>query len=263
MLGQHPNIAAGLETYWFDIDWNDLCGENSRERFRRLAAFYSRDLAELEEVAQRSADVGAFLTTLFDDYARGQGKTRWAEKTPGNIIHAARLFQLWPTATLIHVVRDPRDVLASLRQAQKWDEPEYFADMWCSFFGVADQLKQAPPWSDGQFLEIRYEDLVTDPETVMRVVVGFVGEPWHPAAGKFEGKPGEFEIVLKATGKASTTLDRLRRPIHQSRVGMFPQVLTTIELDRVEARVAAAGLGDLYRCVIAKTSQRVSVAEQR
>jgi hypothetical protein len=111
-------------------------------------------------------------------------------------------------------------------------------------------------------LEIRYEDLVSDPETVMRGVIDFIGEPWHPAAGKFEGKGDEFDIVLKATGKASTTLDRLRRPIEQSRVGLFPQVLTRAELDRVEARVAAAGLGDLYQRVIAETPLPVHVAAQ-
>ena len=30
MLGQHPNIAAGLETYWFDIDWDDLVGREEQ-----------------------------------------------------------------------------------------------------------------------------------------------------------------------------------------------------------------------------------------
>jgi hypothetical protein len=213
-------------------------------------------------LAAQSPDVGAFLTTLFDDHARREGKSRWAEKTPGNIIHAARLFQLWPHATLIHIVRDPRDVLASLRQAKKWDDPDYFADMWCKFLGAAEKAKQDPPWRQSQFLEIRYEDLVVDPETVMRGVIDFVGETWHPAAGKFEGKADEFDIVLKATGKASTTLDRLRRPIHQSRVGLFAQVLTAAELDRVTARVAAAGLGDLYRRIIAETPHQMSVAAQ-
>ena len=122
--------------------------------------------------------------------------------------------------------------------------------------------KQTPPWGQGQFLEIRYEDLVTNPETVMRAVIDFIGEDWHAAAGKFEGKADEFDIVLKATGKASTTLDRLRRPIEQSRVGLFPQVLTAAELDRVASRVAEAGWGDLYQRVIADTPQLASVAAQ-
>ena len=262
MLGQHPNIAAGLETYWFDIDWADLAGENSRERLRRLAVFYSRDLPELEQLAAQSPNVGAFLTELFDDYVRKQGKARWAEKTPGNIIHAHRLFQLWPNAKLIHVVRDPRDVFASHRQAKKWDDPAYFADMWCKFFGAAEKAKQAPPWGKDQFLEIRYERLVTNPETVMRGIIDVIGEPWHPAAGRFEGKADEFDIVLKVTGKASTTLDRLRRPIEQGRIGLWPQVLPASELEYVHARIAAAGLGDVYERVIAETPLSVHVAAQ-
>src|SRR5262245_5446714 len=262
MLGQHPNIAAGLETYWFDIDWNDLAGENARERFRRLAVYYERDQARIERLALQSPDVGTFLTTLLDDDAYRRGKSRWAEKTPGNIVHAARLFQLWPNATLIHIVRDPRDVLASLRRTKKMDDPDFFADMWCKFLGGAEQAKQAPPWGNGQFMEIRYEQLVADPQTAMRGVIAFIGEKWHPASGNFEGKTDEFNIVLKATGKASATLDSLRRPIDSSRVGGFSYVLTTAELDRVEARIAAAGFGELYRRLIAETPQSVNVTVQ-
>ena len=260
ILGQHPNIAAGLETYWFDIDWDNLSAEKNRERLRRLAVFYSRDLRNIEQMAAQSPNVGAFLTQLFDDYARKQGKGRWAEKTPGNIIHAQRLFQLWPTAKLIHIVRDPRDVLASLRQTKKWDDPDHFADMWCTFFAAAGKAKQAR--SEGQFLEIRYERLVNNPETVMRGVIDFIGEPWHPAVGTFEGKADEFDIVLKATGKASTTLDRLRRPIGQDRVGLFPRFVTGTELERVHARVTAAGLGNVYDRIIAETSLPVHAAAQ-
>jgi hypothetical protein len=112
-------------------------------------------------------------------------------------------------------------------------------------------------------MEIRYERLVADPETVMRCVIAFIDEPWHPAAGKFEGKADEFDIVLKATGRASTTLDSLRRPINQSRVGVFPDVLTDAELARVEARVAAAGFGDLYRRIVAGTPYPMNMAAQR
>jgi hypothetical protein len=262
MLGQHPNIAAGLETYWFDIAWNDLAGNDARERLRRLAVFYARDQVEIEGLAAESPDVGTFLTTLLDEHARRQGKSRWAEKTPGNIVHATQLFHLWPKATLIHIVRDPRDVLASLRQTKKMDDPDYFADMWCKFLGGAEKAKQAPPWGDGQYMEIRYEHLVTDPEAVMRDVITFVGEKWHPAAGKFDGKGDEFDIVLRATGKASTTLDSLRRPINRSRVGVFSHVLTTAELDRVDARIAAAGFGDLYRRIIAETPHPMNAAAQ-
>src|SRR5262245_46987852 len=178
MLGQHPNIAAGLETYWFDIDWDDLSAKNSKERLYRLAAYSARELSELEAMAAQSANVGVFLSRLLDDYARKQGKGRWAEKTPGNIIHAQRLFDLWPDAKLIHIVRDPRDVFASRRQARKWDDPDYFAEIWCSFFGAAEKAKQAPSWAKDQFLEIRYEDLVMAPERTMRAVIALVNEAW-------------------------------------------------------------------------------------
>ncbi len=253
MLGQHPHIATGLETYWFDIDWNELEGANSKERLRRIAAFYQIDNDEAEALARCSADVRAFLDELLGRHARVQGKRRWAEKTPGNVIYARRLFSLWPEAGLIHVVRDPRDVLASLRQARKWDDPDYFASMWCKFFGAVEEAKADPPWPEGNFAEIRYEELVTRPEQVMRRVIEFAGEPWHSDVSRFNGKTDDFDIVLQHTGKASTTLDRLRHPLEQGRVGLWSQVLTPEELDYVYERVKGEGLGQVYCRVIAET----------
>jgi hypothetical protein len=261
MLGQHPHIAAGLETYWFDIDWSDLSGENSKERLRRIAAYYSREMSELESMAAQSPTVGVFLTKLLDDHARREGKPRWAEKTPGNIIHAQRMFDLWPNAKLIHIVRDPRDIFASRRQAKKWDDPDYFAELWCSFFGPTETAKQTPPWNKDQFLEIRYEDLVTAPEQTMRAVVALIDEPWNPAVAEFEGRSEDYDIVLKVTGKANTTLDRLRRPIELGRVGLWPHVVPASELEHIRARVTAAGLGDVYERVIAETPAMQGAAE--
>ena len=64
------------------------------------------------------------------------------------------------------------------------------------------------------------------PERTMRAVIALVNEAWDPAVAEFEGKPDDFEIVLQVTGKANTTLDRLRRPIEQGRVGLWPHVVT-------------------------------------
>ena len=56
-----------------------------------------------------------------DELARKEGKPRWAEKTPGNIAHIDRIWKAWPDAQIVHIIRDPRDIFASLVEAKKWD----------------------------------------------------------------------------------------------------------------------------------------------
>ncbi len=246
MLGQHSNIAAGLETYWFDLDWPARDGVDMQARIGRLAEFFDLAAAEVRQIAADSPSAETFVGRLLDFIAQREDKRRWAEKTPGNIVHADRILAAWPDASILHIVRDPRDVYASLRQAAKWDTVEAFSDRWCDFLGAAKRHKAELGLNAGNFLEVRYEALVTEPLETMRVVLAFLGEPFEEAAARFGGKDGEFEKVKRATGKASTTLKRLGEPMTKARVGIWRDVLEDGELDELKREIARRGLGDLY-----------------
>jgi len=53
---------------------------------------------------------------MFMPYGQKQGKPRWAEKTPNNILFIDTLFALFPAAQFIHMIRDPRDAFCSVRE---------------------------------------------------------------------------------------------------------------------------------------------------
>lgn len=127
-------------------------------------------LAETEWlVANLQPDpVGAlrtFITTVFDHHAANDGKPSWANKTPANLHFARALRVVFPDLRLIHVFRDGRDVAASstaltfgprsVKEAATW---------WVAAMELADELQRDHP---EQLLEVRYEDLLRDPERVM------------------------------------------------------------------------------------------------
>src|SRR4051794_14011535 len=114
MLGQHSAIASGLETYWFDWQWSARESDSMKVMYCRLAHFFDMRVAEVSALAMKSNSAEAFLSGLMSEVAQRQGKPRWAEKTPGNIAHADRIWKAWPDAQIIHIIRDPRDVFASL-----------------------------------------------------------------------------------------------------------------------------------------------------
>jgi hypothetical protein len=246
MLGQHSAIASGLETYWFDWDWANRNGAEMRRVFERLADYFHMSAGAVLALAESAATPAACLDALMRELTRRESKRRWAEKTPGNIAHVDRIWDAWPDAQVIHITRDPRDVFASLVEARKWDTAAEFADRWAATVGRNEQLLAHLRPGAESYLAIRYEDLIGAPDATMRRVLEFLHEQWEPQVASFDGRQEDFEIVLEATGKASTTLERLKEPLTDDRVGIWPQVLSQAQVAAIQQAVAARGFADLY-----------------
>lgn len=253
MLGQHSHIASGLETYWFDLDWYRPRDKAFDGHIERLRCFFEFDKAEMTRIVARSSDVYDFLDSLFGTYADRLGKPRWCEKTPGNVLHMDRIFQGWPDARMIHLMRDPFDAYTSMKRTRGQTVQE-FAELWCRFFGAAERHKRALTLDGRHYLEVRYEDLVFDTEGTMRRILVFLDEPWEKSVTRFEGKPDDFTKVIKVTGKASPTLDRLRKPLTDKCVGVWRSALSESETKGLDREVAERGYAGLFAKVRAGAS---------
>lgn len=256
MVGQHSAIASGLETYWFDVDWAAGLGRGGEllsQYVAERAGYFDEDPDRAQAMAAEAAGIEDFLGRLLSAHAARLGKRRWAEKTPGNVLHMDRILAHWPDARMLHIVRDPRDVFASLREAGKWDTVDAFASRWCTFLGTAEAHKRNLGLGPGNYLEVRYERLVLQPEEAMREVIAFLGEAWEPACAAFAGKADDFEKVRAATGKESTTLKSLAEPLNDARVGLWRRVLSEADVAAVRAAAASAGLAALYDRIVAET----------
>ncbi len=87
--------------------------------------------------------------------------------------HFDRLLRIWPDARFIHIIRDGRDVARSCigmgwsgnvwTGTKRWLEAEF---LW-------DQLK--PKLSGDRYIEIIYENLITDPTTTLTKICDFIG----------------------------------------------------------------------------------------
>jgi hypothetical protein len=259
MITQHGNIAGGLETYWFEVDPTMSIGRGGEPigaYCERLAAYFAMPVADVRQLAASSPDAETFVDRLMTALAKKHGKPRWAEKTPGNIAHADRIVRYWPGARIVHIVRDPRDVYASLREAKKWDDAEAFGSRWCANFAGNEDSLRSCALRPGNYYEVRYESLVLHPERTMRPLIAFLGESWDPACAQFSGRENEYEVVRVQTGKASSTLARLRNPLSDSRVGLWKQVPPE-ELDAVRAYVGSRGFGARYDRIVSETEQAV------
>ena len=103
----------------------------------RLSIFFDVPSSHSNRSSAMQSQVEACLDRLMSFLARREGKSRWVEKTPYNAGHIDRILSVWPGAKVLHVVRDPRDVYASMVEIGKWTEPTVFAEHWCNTVGAA------------------------------------------------------------------------------------------------------------------------------
>jgi len=102
----------------------------------------------------------------------------WGEKTPWYLNELDNIYQLFPDAKYIYIVRDGRDVALSLLE-KEWGPNNIYAcaTYWKSLNGpnpVLDKLRKS-----GQLLELRYEDLLDDTERYIQEFYEFLGEPYN------------------------------------------------------------------------------------
>jgi hypothetical protein len=198
MLDSHPQLAIGPET-GFVPEVIRACRRRGPapealldllRRDRRWGDF-DLDEAELMERfgALRRRSAGEVLRTLYELYAEGQGKPRWGDKTPAYVKRMPMIQRALPEARFVHVIRDGRDVaLSRARRALREPAPaERVADVWR---GRILRAREQARRLDG-YLEVRYEDLVTDTEPTLRRVCEFIELPWDPAVLRYYERAGE------------------------------------------------------------------------
>ncbi len=103
----------------------------------------------------------------------------WIDHTPGNIRHASSLLALYPDARIINIVRDGRGVAASVLPLD-WG-PNRMADAapwWASH--VAMGLALAERYGEERVCTVRFEELVSAPETTLPRLCRFIDTPYDP-----------------------------------------------------------------------------------
>ena len=191
MLNNHPNIAIPHETAFITIyhgklkDYGDL---ENKDNARRLLDDVSQHplvkrgklITDPEAILGRPiSSYRDFVDAVFQTYADSLGKVRWGDKTPFYTPDIDVLHEIFPEAKFLHLVRDGRDVVVSQKSIE-WmsgNLPKLILD-WRWKTTIAHKVGSA---LGANFLEIRYEDLVRQPEKALRSICDFIDESYDAA----------------------------------------------------------------------------------
>jgi sulfotransferase family protein len=181
--------------------------------------------AALVEFAERAA----LIEDLGASRRRSAGVERWGFKIQRDIVDAASFQAVWPDARFVHVVRDGRDVVAShLRSGYEWAyrTAAEAATGWTRIVSTVPRREL-----NNRLFELRYEDLVADPEPVLRQLLAFLELRWHEAVLRHD----RTHHALATHPYDHPSADAATRPIGVDAAGRFRRDLTTRQLAEVEA----------------------------
>lgn len=242
MLHAHPRIAIPPETRFLLEAYRDRhrFGDLRRPANRRALAhfivnrpqtrFFDLGLdpqAVISEIVASPPTLGSAVGAVFRAYSERFGKPRWGDKRPAYVNNLDVIRRLFPDAQIIHIVRDGRDCVASL-QEMPWHRQGIYHSIaaWAQAVDNARLARRRLPADT--FYELRYEDLVADPERELAALCHFLGEEYDPAMVR----PADVAPIVPDYKTWH------ERPVDGSRVGDWRNRLTETEAALCEVLLA-------------------------
>jgi hypothetical protein len=184
LLAAHPQVRTGQESGVFDTyvgpqlrAWHRDLDPSTSGRSAVGIGCYLREDQFMHVLRGYMLQL---LEPMVGQLAAGQ---LFLEKTPSHALFIPEIMELLPQSRIIHLLRDARDVSASLLAAAKsWGSywapghPRSAARMWVDYVRAARDAGRRVPQS--QFLELRYEDMHGDARGTLRKAVSFLGLHW-------------------------------------------------------------------------------------
>ncbi|MEQ8769051.1 MAG: sulfotransferase [Phycisphaerales bacterium] len=148
-------------------------------------------------------------------YARFAPAELLTDKQPTNYLYVPLIARLYPNARIIHCIRDARDCCVSNYQ-QAFNRPHPFTEdleRIGRYYRDYERLMDA--WhelGDAPMLDLRYEELVADPEGQSKRVFEFLGLPWSERV---------LEFHRSERSVATASRQQVRQPIYTSSVAKW------------------------------------------
>jgi len=210
MLNSHPDITnPGEYDFLFDEikDNGELPKTSDYIEFLQSDRIFNSTSLNIDITLGYSDLIKSFISQMKED------DNILAINIHRNFEHAYRLF---PDAKYIHLLRDPRDVARS-SIGMNWAGNVYYGvDHWIDTEKSWDKLTEL--LDDEQYIEVRFEDLISDAVSALKTVCEFIGTSYTDNMFDYENN--------STYSKPDITL-----------INQWKRKLSTLELQNVEYKV--------------------------
>lgn len=181
VMGAHPDVATAAEPWVllphaYATRATGVYAEYGHALAARAIQEFAQGLPGGEETYRD--ELRTFVLRLYER-ASGGGAVYFLDKTPRYHFIADDLFGLFPDGKFVFLWRNPLSVVASTIETWgrgKWKIGRWRVDL---FDGLANLIESRERHADTS-LSMRYEDLVSDPDTYWPVLFEYLDLPFDP-----------------------------------------------------------------------------------
>jgi hypothetical protein len=262
LLDSHPKISMSYELYpdLLDINLNkskliDLGKQIKDSVNRKKALSINSDLKVFLARAERGGlnykTVGNLLNKIAGNFNNdvklnknniyeiisalckkklySEKKQFWGMKCNGD--YDAYL-SIWPRAKFINIVRDGRDVLSSQKNTGKFNpDAQSLGNSWSKVHMHFRNLALTRPKN---FLQVKYEELVNNPEYELRRITGFLGLTFS------KEMLNHNKNSLTLFNSHHLSMDKVKLPININQIGRWKKDLSRNEIKKFSDESAKA-----------------------
>lgn len=243
VLDSHPNIVSAEETAIFHDEVYFRLARSVPQGSLMLSVL---EAAQTDALQQSRANYFRSMELLLGNPI---GNRLLIDKNPSMTLLIPAYLRLFPEIKMLVALRDPRDVCLSC-----FMQPFFTLNQTTSNYSVdtsayvtmqgtveeytslMDVWRTIAPLIKTPHLEVRYEDMVNDPELIARRTLDFLGEPWDTHVLGFD------EHARQKVVRSPTYAD-VTKPVYKGAVGRWRHYQKYLEpcLEKLDPFVKAFG----------------------
>ena len=166
IISSHPEVcSAGEQPFW------NAEADPIHRRWRE-----NPDSSDIDKISSK------YLSILEQE---ATGAQRITDKMPLNYRHLGLIHCVFPQAKILHIRRSPLDTCLSIYMTFFAGGPNFaynqanIVTYYESYLRFMEHWRKVLPRD--RFLEVDYEELVSNPEPLIREIIDFLGLPWDEA----------------------------------------------------------------------------------
>ena len=219
------------------LGWEDLCRlviatfESHPDFYKweiNLAPVYQKVIP----LEKKNRSLARIIDEIFWEYASQKFPEAlfWGDQSPINTFYWKNIARVFPHARYIHMLRDGRDVCASLVDRYGEDYLPGAVQRWKNSIKHTTDIRKS---TGSRYLEIKYEHLVTDPDTALDEICKFLGIQFQPQMLDFYKKSSTIE------NRYDSFHQNIGRPLFTTSIGSWSDRLSLAQAEYVIKELAS------------------------
>ena len=186
--------------------------------------------SEVIKAKLKNASLWEVFRVVNEIYAEEYGRPCWCSKEPGLFKYIFEIAEHLPNAKFVYLVRDGRDVAASMLRGHLHEFHVYFAAQNWAWTQRHCLSALADPAVSERIYLLKYENLIDSPEDVMRDLMRFIGLEFEESQLQYYRNKNVLEHA-----KRSRFWKNLAHPINRKNKGEYKDNLGVKNIEIFES----------------------------